>query len=67
MSKIYTIVSGQTPSRGYTLHSTREAVRCFTKAHRRHMCVELSRGGQFDQCDVIVDGEAAVVGVPEDL
>jgi len=62
-----TIVPGQTPSRGHTLHASREVVSGFSETHGRHMSVDLSRRGQLDQEDVVVDGEAVVVRVLDGL
>ncbi len=62
-----TIVLGQAPSRGHTLHASREVVGGFSETHGRHLSVELRGGGQLDQEDVVVDGEAVVVRVLENL
>ena len=58
---------GQAPSRGHTLHATREVVVGLSNTHRRHTRVQLGRGGELDQKDVVVDGEAVVLGVLENL
>lgn len=62
-----TIISGQTPSRGHTLQATREVIAGFSETHRRHVSAELSRSGQLDQEDVVVDGVAVVVRVLDGL
>lgn len=58
---------GQAPSRGHTLHASREVVKGFREAHRRHVSVELSGSGQLDQEDVVVEGVAVVVRVHDGL
>lgn len=58
---------GQAPSRGYTLHASREVVKGFREAHGRHVSVELSGSGQLDQEDVVVEGVAVVVRVHDGL
>lgn len=57
----------QPPSRGHTLHATREVVGGLSHTHRGHASVQLGRGGELDKKDVVVDGEAVVIGVLENL
>lgn len=52
-----TIVSGQAPAAGDTLHTTLEVIIGLSHTHRRHTGVELGRSGQFDHSNIIVDGE----------
>ena len=60
-------MAGQTPARGHTLHATGEVVTGLSNTHRGHTETHLSGAGQLDQGDVVVDGEAIVFGVLEDL
>ncbi len=62
-----TVILGQAPSRGHTLHASREVVGGFREAHGRHLKAELSGAGQLDQDDVVVDGENVELRVLENL
>lgn len=62
-----TVVAGQTPAGGHTRHATGEVIVGLSNAHGRHTRSQEGGGGQLDQGDVVVDGEAVVFGVLEDL
>lgn len=62
-----TVVPGQAPARGHTLHASGEVVCALSHAHGGNTRVHLGGRGQLDEQDVVVDGEAVVVGVFEDL
>lgn len=62
-----TIVAGQAPATGHTLHASWEVVSGVGHAHGGHSCVHLGGAGQLDEQDVVVDGVAVVVGVLEHL
>lgn len=58
---------GQTPARGHTHHASREVIGGLSQAHGGNPHVELGGAGQLDQGDVVIDGEAVVLGVSEHL
>lgn len=62
-----TVVSGQTPAGGHAGHASREVVGGLGHAHGGNPHVQLGGGGQLDEQDVVVDGEAVVLGVLEHL
>lgn len=62
-----TIVAGQAPAAGHTLHASGEVVCGLGHAHGGHVCVQLGGAGQLDEQDVVVDGVAVVAGVLEYL
>lgn len=62
-----TIVAGQAPAAGHTLHASWEVIVGFGHAHGGNSCVHLNGTGQLDEQDVVVDGVAVVLGVLEDL
>ncbi len=62
-----TVVTGQAPAAGHTLHASREIVSSLSDTHRGNTHVHLCGGGQLDEQDVVVDGEAVVFGVLEHL
>ncbi len=62
-----TVILGQAPSRGHTVHASREVVGGFSEAHGRHLSAELSGSGQLDQEDVVIDGVAVVIRVLDGL
>lgn len=62
-----TIVAGQAPTAGHTLHASGEVVSGRGHAHGGHACVQLGGAGQLDEQDVVVDGVAVVAGVLEYL
>ncbi|KAJ8343343.1 hypothetical protein SKAU_G00306720 [Synaphobranchus kaupii] len=57
----------QAPPRGHALHAAGEVVSGLSQTHGGQTGTQLSRAGQLDQSDVIVDGESIVAGVLEDL
>ena len=63
----HTIVAGQAPARGHTLHAALKDVISLSQAHGGHTHVQGGGGGQLDKQDVVVDGEAVVTGVLEHL
>lgn len=62
-----TIVTGQAPSARHTLHASAEVVSGLSHTYWGHMCVHLGGAGQFDECDVMIDGVAVIPGVLEHL
>lgn len=58
---------GQAPSGGHTLQACLEVVCGLSQAHPRYTCIYLGWACQLDERDVIVDGVAVVIGVPENL
>jgi hypothetical protein len=64
---LITVVAGQTPAGGHTRHATGEVIIGLSNAHGGHTGSQEGGRGQLDQGDVIVDGEAVVTGVLEDL
>lgn len=62
-----TVVAGQTPAAGHTLHATGEVVSGLSHTHGGHTHVHLGGAGQLDERDVVVDAVAVVAGVLEHL
>lgn len=62
-----TVVASQAPTAGNTLHASGVVVSGLCHTHRGHAHVQLSRGGQLDEQDVVVDGVAVVLRVLENL
>lgn len=62
-----TVVAGQAPASGYTLHAASDVVPSLSQAHRGHTHAHGGRAGQLDQQDVVVDSVAIVTGVLEHL
>ena len=62
-----TVVAGQAPSRGHTLHAAGEDITALGHTHGGHTHAQLGRAGQLDQQDVVVGGVLVVAGVLEDL
>lgn len=62
-----TIVASEAPAAGHTFHSPGEVICGLSHAHRRHADAQLGGACQLDEQDVIVDGEAIVLGVFEHL
>lgn len=65
--RVLTVVAGQPPAAGDTLHASGEVVAGLGHADGRHAHVHLGGAGQLDEQDVVVDGEAVVAGVLEHL
>lgn len=61
------IVAQQTPAGGHTGHARCKDVGGLSQAHRGHIGVQDSRGGQLDQGDIVVDGTGVPLGVGEHL
>lgn len=58
---------GEPPARGDAGQAPGEVIGGLGQADGGHAGVQLRRGGQLDQRDVVADGQRAVAGVPEDL
>lgn len=67
LSIFLTVVAGQAPASGHTLHATFKVVPGCSQAHRGHAHSNGGWAGQLDQQDVVVDGETIVAGVLENL
>lgn len=62
-----TVGVSEPPAGGDTGHATREVVGGLGQADRGHAGREAGWGGQFDQGDVVADGQHVELGVLEDL
>ena len=62
-----TVVAGQTPAAGHTLHARGEDIAGLTQTHGGDGGSQDSGGSQLDEGDVVVDGSGVPFGVGEDL
>ena len=62
-----TVVAGQTPAAGHTLHARGEDIAALTQTHRGDGGSQDSGGSQLDEGDVVVDGSGVPFRMGEDL
>lgn len=63
----FTIVASQTPAASHTVHASGVVISSLGHTHWGHTWAQRGRAGQLDERDVVVDGVAVIVGVPENL